>query len=592
MSPPTQSIVLCLARAQLVVSEAGGDFQEELAELKELVARLADGRPRLAVLGQFKRGKSSLLNALLGESLMPTSVLPLTSVGTQLEWAEQASVTIQFANGQELVERVSQVEAVCHLLGRYGTESGNPDNQAQVDSIRVGWPADFLSELVLLDTPGIGSSLTANTASTLDLLPKVDAALIVASVDPPLTAVELAFCEQVWQQTPYRLFVLNKIDCVQPEEVVVLAQFFQQTLRAAGLPQPERFFTVSARTGQGIEDLKDFLVSQVVAEKNSILGSAVLGRALSCLGRVSTRLALIQAAWRLPIEDLQARQSRLQEKVTEMGRAQQTQLDALDGDRKRIHQWLERRAQELRARADQHFAAKLDALLGELEGKELDVQELLGQEAARYFPSQAKELTEQLDQQICRAAGEVLSQLQVSWQSIAQTCAQLFQIAAIELDLPEVLRLVDLPPWITYVSQPRLDDSLAQVWEPVLPRAVRGRRQKMRLQRWLSSLLMRNIENLRWPCFQALDESFRRYASQVQRSSGRLREQTLGAVQLVYQKRLEDEKAGQGRLALIQRCEVRLDEIKLELKQLQSTQSSAGRHVREGERPSNTTRGE
>ena len=63
----------------------GADFSRETESLNGLKKRLFEGRFHLAVLGQFKRGKSTLLNALLGEVVLPTAVIPLTAIPTFMQ---------------------------------------------------------------------------------------------------------------------------------------------------------------------------------------------------------------------------------------------------------------------------------------------------------------------------------------------------------------------------------------------------------------------------------------------------------------------------------------------------------------------------
>ncbi|MGI9953551.1 dynamin family protein [Moorellaceae bacterium AZ2] len=68
-------------------------------KLEDLKKRLLQERFHLAVLGQFKRGKSTLLNALLGAELLPTAVLPLTAIPTFLLWDTETRVRVLYQKG-------------------------------------------------------------------------------------------------------------------------------------------------------------------------------------------------------------------------------------------------------------------------------------------------------------------------------------------------------------------------------------------------------------------------------------------------------------------------------------------------------------
>ena len=69
------------------------------SNLAQLIDKLRENRFNLVVLGAFKRGKSTLINALLGESILPTAIVPLTSVVTVLGYGEHLNIEVLFHNG-------------------------------------------------------------------------------------------------------------------------------------------------------------------------------------------------------------------------------------------------------------------------------------------------------------------------------------------------------------------------------------------------------------------------------------------------------------------------------------------------------------
>ncbi len=86
---------LLLGEALRVVDCLGGPFSGDSERLLSLRARLEEGRFHLAVLGQFKRGKSTFLNAFLGEALLPTSVVPLTAIPTFVEYGPEVRIRVR-----------------------------------------------------------------------------------------------------------------------------------------------------------------------------------------------------------------------------------------------------------------------------------------------------------------------------------------------------------------------------------------------------------------------------------------------------------------------------------------------------------------
>ena len=95
-------------------------------QCSELMAKLAEDRFILAVLGQFKRGKSSLMNAIIGREILPTGVLPLTSAITVLKYGTEKRLVITHVNSP-FSEEYSVSE-----LAEFVTEKSNPNNEKKI----------------------------------------------------------------------------------------------------------------------------------------------------------------------------------------------------------------------------------------------------------------------------------------------------------------------------------------------------------------------------------------------------------------------------------------------------------------------------
>ena len=132
--------------------------------------RVAEGRFFLACVGQFKRGKSTLINALVGRAVLPAGVAPITSVPTVLRYGAEYSARVRIASGEW-----SPIDPAS--LMAFVSETENPGNAKNVAGIEVFAPSPLLaSGMNLVDTPGIGSVFDANTSATQDFLPHIDAA--------------------------------------------------------------------------------------------------------------------------------------------------------------------------------------------------------------------------------------------------------------------------------------------------------------------------------------------------------------------------------------------------------------------------------
>jgi hypothetical protein len=178
-----QSVAELVRRLESHFRHADDEFRANAC--RELMVKLAEDRFTLAVLGQFNRGKSSLMNAIMGRQILPTGVLPLTSAITVLRYGSQERLVVQ-RKGWTFAQ-ATPFSALAGIV----TQQGNPGNEKQIERVYVEMPLPFLRRgLEFVDTPGVGSAVDANTSTTMDFLPRCDAALFVTSVDTPLTAVE------------------------------------------------------------------------------------------------------------------------------------------------------------------------------------------------------------------------------------------------------------------------------------------------------------------------------------------------------------------------------------------------------------------
>ncbi|HTT13923.1 MAG TPA: dynamin family protein [Burkholderiaceae bacterium] len=174
--PPADASASCQAAAVTAPGEAPTRLAQcldaamslhgvDLEACRRLKARLAEGVFNLVVAGEFNRGKSSVINALLGAAVLPVGVVPLTSVVTVVRQGERPRATVCFAGG---ATREIGIESIAEFI----TEKGNPRNAKGVDQVVVAYPSAWLRDGVrLIDTPGIGSIHRHNTDAALRFLP-------------------------------------------------------------------------------------------------------------------------------------------------------------------------------------------------------------------------------------------------------------------------------------------------------------------------------------------------------------------------------------------------------------------------------------
>ena len=238
-----------LGRIRQCLDEAGQMVDVfPVSELQALRERAASNHFNLVVVGEFKRGKSSILNALIGADILPVGVVPLTAIATVLQYGQQAQLKVAFNDGTEQVHPLDE-------LWDYATEKGNPENIKDVAEVRINWPSPWLKNGVrLVDTPGIGSIYRHNSDVTRDFLPKADAVLFVLSVDQPVGQAEYDFLQEVRAYAGKVFFLLNKADLLSTAELEEASAFTRSVLeRAMGESQPA-LFPVSAQ--QALQSLR------------------------------------------------------------------------------------------------------------------------------------------------------------------------------------------------------------------------------------------------------------------------------------------------------------------------------------------------
>ncbi|OPY10885.1 MAG: Isoniazid-induced protein IniA [Syntrophus sp. PtaU1.Bin005] len=187
---------------------------------------LVQNRPiDVAILGQFKAGKSSFLNSILGKAVLPVGAIPVTTAITRLQYGEKERVQVRHFDG-------SVTEVTLSDLPDYTSEAKNPNNQRNVEVVDIELPSlKPYAGLRLVDTPGLGSVFAYHKSTSENWLPEVGAALMAVSSDRPLSENDLELIRELTQYTPNILLLLTKTDLLSTEQQDEVIAFFHQTLQ-------------------------------------------------------------------------------------------------------------------------------------------------------------------------------------------------------------------------------------------------------------------------------------------------------------------------------------------------------------------------
>ena len=593
-SPDTDSVSRfgdLLDTAILKLAELGLDFAPDEGKILFLKERLNEGRFHLAILGQFKRGKSTLLNAFLGEAILPTSVVPLTAIPTFVEYGQERKITIRYHDNRPPEEYSNKsLDEINKILEAVVTEEGNPENHLGVLQVEILHPAPILKHgVVLIDTPGIGSTFTHNTQATLNFLPQCDAALFVVSADPPLAEVESQFLQDVFPKVSQLFFIFNKIDYLNDREKEAAVGFFKKVLKQK-IPSAEEYpiFCVSARMGldskmsndpslwgqSGIDKVENRLVCFLLSEKTRTLLDALAKKSLDIIAAAIMKLQLQITSLKMPIEDLEKRLGLFEKELKNAERLKLSAQDMLIGDRKRTLALLEEHAETLRKASEDHLTKAIDRSFSEMSNGTVDEQKILdvlGEEVTSFFEESAGRVSSLFTRLVASTLSPHQERADDLIALIRKAAADLFEIPFHAPDSSEAFETKRRPYWVQRKRVPSLPVVVPEeLIDKLLPAKARKTRLKKRLVRQVEALTRQNVENLRWATLQNLNDAFQRFATTLDQRFEETINATHGAIRAAYVKRKEHTESIDENLQKLSIAAECLDKIRSEIVVLNS----------------------
>lgn len=216
---------------------------QRAALVSDLERRLAGGRLRVLLVGEAKRGKSTLGNALLGRDVLPTAVAPQTAVTTTVRGGAPERVEVAFADGR-------RVSPPLEDLACFVTEQGNPFNQRGVVDVTAFVDSKLPApDMELVDTPGAGSVFDHNTTEAGTALAKMDVAIFVLTADPPISSSERDLLRRASALSVRTLVVINKVDRLSASERREIELFTADVVNKTVRDAPVDVFPCSAKAG-------------------------------------------------------------------------------------------------------------------------------------------------------------------------------------------------------------------------------------------------------------------------------------------------------------------------------------------------------
>jgi len=243
----------------------------------------------VAVFGQFKAGKSSLLNSIVGKQVLPTGVIPVTSAITRLYYGRKERAFITFNNGDNKEIRLDDI-------GEYITELKNPGNAKSVSLANIEMPGmEPYKGLCFVDTPGVGSIFLNNTRTAQDWSAEAGIALVCISAERPLSEFDVKLIREIDGYSYKLVCLLTKADLFTPGQMSEINEFVQTSLKKE-IGKSIGVYGYSVR--QNLQAYKKALFEGILnplllrfdREMKNILHHKILTVAASCLNYVDIAL--------------------------------------------------------------------------------------------------------------------------------------------------------------------------------------------------------------------------------------------------------------------------------------------------------------
>lgn len=279
--------LLAICERIIEIADRAGSLDKKIGtidqktRLEERLTRVRTGRFRIGIVGEFSAGKSTFLNALLGANVLPSAIRPTTATVIRLTYAEQPEVTVTFSNR-------STENIAFENLSNFVTERKNPANERNVAEVAIRYPLPLLKNgIELIDTPGVSSLFQAHTDITLDLIPKCDAVLLLATGRQPFSESIGNFLETVRIAVDGKIFyVINKMDQLDADRAPDAIEFARTEIAKTGI-QDAKILPLSAYRAltarllasgeRTIEDLEDDpRLGEIFEEKALLQASHIL----------------------------------------------------------------------------------------------------------------------------------------------------------------------------------------------------------------------------------------------------------------------------------------------------------------------------
>ena len=262
-----------------------------------LIEKLEKKDITVSIIGQFKRGKSSLSNKILEDEILPVGIVPITSAVTKVVYGKRAA-EVHFFNG--VVEEIP-----FDRLSEFISEQENSDNRL-----------------------GVGSFHKNNTETAYHYMKESDAVIFLLSVDSPINQIEIDFLQSTREFAGKFYFAVNKTDIVGEADLTAYMDYCGKLLCHMMQVEEIAMFPVSARTGDGIEALKKAILRDCKKSAEEILTQSAEKKLRDVINSALIQLDFYWKAMNMEYKELDERFAAVSNTVEEI-KASAADIDCL-----------------------------------------------------------------------------------------------------------------------------------------------------------------------------------------------------------------------------------------------------------------------
>jgi small GTP-binding protein len=271
------------------------------------VPKLEAERFHLVILGEFNHGKSTFVNAMLGQDVLPTGITPTTASINHVVFAAQPSARVVLTAGESKPLAPNQLKEWVTVAGGHASE---------VAFVELGFPSDLLkNNVVVVDTPGVNDLNEQRAEVTYGYVPRADAVVFLLDAGQALKDSEREFLRsRVLEAARDRLiFVLGKIDLLSADERSAVLDYVRKGLSQI-TPEPV-VFAVSAKSREGLPALMSYLERFLARDRAQVILDNAAADAARTASYLENNLGVQMRAYDLDLGELEQRIAAVREQL-------------------------------------------------------------------------------------------------------------------------------------------------------------------------------------------------------------------------------------------------------------------------------------